>query len=177
MNSTTYTSTKSEATKNQDNSFENVCETKAKKEYKNVVREFKKKHPHSADKIDEFVQKGKDYIKNHGGDDVSRSDMTMDEYKAFISDLINKVPFDSSQLNDTQMWSVTEEGWDQMKNDPEYEAWVLGYMVIDRSVHFPFQTSNIHTEKFGASIEEHIGHSFPKDVGNAAKADKKEDSW
>ena len=51
------------------------------------------------------------------------------------------VSFDSSQANCKEMWSITEDGWEQMKNDPEYEAWVLGYTIENRSVHFPFQAS------------------------------------
>lgn len=35
-----------------------------------------------------------------------------------------------------------------MKNDPDYEAWVLGYTVENRSVHFPFAASNLCMEKF-----------------------------
>ena len=76
---------------------------------------------------------------------------------------MDAIPCDSSQINDTKIWSITEEDWEQMKNDPDYEAWVLGYMIEDRSVHFPFQTSNICIEKFRASIEEHIGQGFPRD--------------
>lgn len=172
-----YTNTKNSVSKKQDVSSENVCEKEVKKEYKNVVREYKKKHPDSAIHVDEQVMAGKNYIKNCGADNISRSDMTMDEYKAFFKKLMDNVPYDSSQINNTQIWSITQEGWEQMKNDPDYEAWVLGYNIEDRSVHFPFQVSNINIEKFGATIEEHIGQGFPKDTGNKNKIDKKEDSW
>lgn len=47
------------------------------------------------------------------------------------------------------------------ENDPEYEAWVLGYTIENRSVHFPFQASFLNVEKFGASIEEHHGEGIP----------------
>lgn len=71
------------------------------------------------------------------------------------------ISFDSSQANCKEMWSITEDGWEQMKNDPEYEAWVLGYTIENRSVHFPFQASFLNVEKFGASIEEHNGEGIP----------------
>ena len=158
-------------------SNENVCKKQTKKEYKNVVREFMQKHPASAPHVSQQVQAGKNYIKNNGGDQVSRSDMTMDEYQAFITDLMDKVPFDSSQTNCRAMWSITEEGWEQMKNDPDYEAWILGYTIEDRSVQFPFQASSLNIEKFGASIEEHHGEGIPMNSESPKKSEKKEDSW
>ncbi len=173
----TYTATKNAITKKQETSDVNIYEKQTKKEYKNVVKEFKKRHPESAEHVNEQVRAGKNYIKNCGADNISRSDMTMEEYKEFFKQLMDKIPFDSSHMNDTEIWSITEEGWEQMKNDPDYEAWVLGYTVENRSVHFPFQSSNLCIEKFGASIEEHLGQSFPKDTENTNKSDKNEESW
>ncbi len=132
----------------------------------------KQRHPENADHVNAQVRAGKKHIENCGAGNISRSDMTMDEYKAFFTELMDRVPWDSSRVNDTQIWSITEEGWEQMKNDPEYEAWVLGYTVEDRSVHFPFQTSTLCIEKFGASIEEHIGQGVPKDVESPQKTEK-----
>ena len=172
-----YTGTKDNVSKKQNISYENICEKKKSKEYKNVVQEYKQRHPDRAAHVDAQVQAGKKHIKNCGAENISRSDMTMDEYKAFFKELLDRVPYDSSRVNDTQIWSITEEGWEQMKNDPDYEAWVLGYTVEDRSVHFPFQTSNLCIEKFGASIEEHIGQGFPKEEKNTKKSGKKEESW
>lgn len=61
---------------------------------------------------------------------------------------------------------------------PDYEAWVLGYTVENRSVKFPFQTSNLCIEKFGASIEEHRGEGIPMNTtGNTKKTEKPEESW
>ena len=172
-----YTNTTTSVTKKEEISNENICEKQTKKEYKNVVREFTQRHPTSASHVNQQVQAGKNYIKNNGGDQVSRSDMTMDEYKAFITDLMDKVPFDSSQANCRAMWSITEEGWEQMKNDPDYEAWILGYTIEDRSVQFPFQASFLNIEKFGASIEEHHGEGIPMNSESPKKSEKKEESW
>ena len=30
------------------------------------------------------------------------------------------------------------QGWEQMRKDPDYEAWILGYFVEDRAVRNPF---------------------------------------
>ena len=160
-----------------DVSNKNATENKTKKEYPNVVKDFKKRHPDKASHVSEQVQAGKSFLEKCGADDVSRSDMTMDEYKTFFRGLMDRIPCDSSQINNTRIWSITDEGWEQMKNDPDYEAWVLGYNIEDCSVHFPFQTSNVCIEKFGATIDEHIGQGIPKNEGKPDKADKTENSW
>lgn len=157
-------------------SDKNTIDNKTKK-YPNVVKDFKKRHPDKASHVSEQVQAGKSFLEKCGADDVSRSDMTMDEYKTFFRGLMDRIPCDSSQINNTRIWSITDKGWEQMKNDPDYEAWVLGYNIEDCSVHFPFQTSNVCIEKFGATIDEHIGQGIPKNEGKTDKADKKENSW
>ena len=106
---------------------------KTEKKYENAVKNFKLRHPESASHVDTQVRAGKRHIQNCGAENVSRSDMTMEEYKAFFQKLMDKIPFDSSQQNDTEIWSITEEGWEQMKNDPDYEAWVLGYSKDGKS--------------------------------------------
>ena len=173
----TYTNIKTGVSQKKDVSNENTCEKQTQKEYKNVVKEYKQKHPDSASHVNQQVQAGKNYMKNCGGDEISRSDMTMDEYKAFFKNLMDGVSFDSSQANCKEMWSITEDGWEQMKNDPEYEDWVLGYTIENRSVHFPFQASFLNVEKFGASIEEHHGEGIPMNTESPKKSGKKDESW
>lgn len=173
----TYTNTKTNVSKKQNVNQENTFEKLTKKEYKSAVKEFKQRHPDEAAHVDKQVQAGKRHLKNCGAENVSRSDMTMDEYKAFFKKLMDRVPYDSSQMNNTEIWSITEEGWEQMKNDPDYEAWVLGYTVENRSVHFPFQASNLCIEKFGASIDEHLGQGIPKNTEGTKKTAKTEESW
>lgn len=149
---------------------------KSKKEYKSAVAEFKKRHPDNTH-VDVQVRAGKNLIKRCNADGISRDAMTMDEYKDFFMGLMDKIPYDISQKDTHMTWSMTEAGWEQMKNDPDYEAWVLGYTVEDRSVHFPFKATHVNFEKFGATIEEHHGEGFnvfPEDSGVSGK---KEESW
>lgn len=35
------------------------------------------------------------------------------------------ISFDSSQANCKEMWSITEDGWEQMKNDPNMKPGCL----------------------------------------------------
>lgn len=156
---------------------------KAKTE--SAVAAYKKKNPQSAGNVDNQVRAGKSVLAKRGVENVSRDDMTMEEYKRFITDLMGSIPFDASQRGNVEIWSISEAGWEQMKKDPDYEAWVLGYTVQNRSVRNPFAwmpgyAPSLCTEKFGASIEEHIGQSVPmmdkvkgKKSGNSAH----EKSW
>ena len=170
----TSISTTTVVTKGKDIDFKDTY--KSKKEYKSAVAEFKKRHPDNTH-VDSQVRAGKNLIKRCNADSISRDAMTMDEYKDFFMGLMNKIPYDISQKDTRMTWSMTEAGWEQMKNDPDYEAWVLGYTVEDRSVHFPFKATHVNFEKFGATIEEHHGEGFnvfPEDSGVSGK---KEDSW
>jgi len=147
-----------------------------------AVDEYKRKHPNDTYNVDRQVNAGKAVLSKNGADKVSRDDMTMEEYKSFITDLMNSIPFDASQQKDTEIWSISEKGWEQMKNDPDYEAWVLGYTSLNRAVHIPFGLSGsgrLCTENFGASIEEHIGQSVPQGGfgSNASKKSDNEESW
>ncbi|MDE7269372.1 MAG: hypothetical protein K2N81_02735 [Acetatifactor sp.] len=51
--------------------------------------------------------------------------MTMEEYKQYIAQKIRQIPVHPSRRNDYISVTISEEGYAAMKNDPEYEAWVL----------------------------------------------------
>lgn len=142
-------------------SFHDVVTQKSE----SVVLQYKKKHPEQAAHVDSQVQAGKAVRTRNRVDNVSTENMTMDEYKSFITMLLNSIPFDSTRIYDEEIISISEKGWEQMKNDSDYEAWVLGYTVENRSVRNPFfgmigASGNFYVERFGASIEEHNGQSL-----------------
>ncbi len=148
-----------------------------------AVDAYKKKHPEDASHVNAQVKAGKKVLEKNGVTDVSREDMTMEEYKRFFTALMDSIPFDASHRGDVEFWSISEKGWEQMKNDPEYEAWVLGYTSENRSVYFPFASwpgysPSVCTEKFGDSIEQHIGQSVPMSSGSSKKTGSSdEESW
>lgn len=148
-----------------------------------AVTAYKRKHPEDAAHVDSQVRAGKKVLEKNGAADVSREDMTMEEYKQFFTALMDSIPRDPSQRNDVEIWSISEKGWEQMKNDPEYEAWVLGYTSENRSVYIPFASwpgysPNFCTEKFGDSIEQHIGQTVPMSTGGSKKTNSsEEESW
>lgn len=149
-----------------------------------VVDTFKRNHPDSAAHVDKQVRAGRSVREKNGGN-VSTKDMTMEEYKAYFTALLNTIPYDPTRVNDVSTISITDKGWEQMKKDPDYEAWVLGYFVEDRSVRNPFfgwgnNDGCIIFEHFGASIEEHHGEGFSKAAFKKDKPDNDEDeeeSW
>lgn len=162
--------------------LEQVEKSAAKKSYTSATEDFKKRHPEEAALVDGQIRAGKNLLKKSGAENVSRDNMTMEEYKKFFSDLMDSIPYDWSQQNDVNVWSITEAGWEQMKNDPDYEAWVLGYTVVDRSVNNPFASipgysPTFHTEHFGASIDEHLGQGIPMNNSKSSKVSDDEESW
>lgn len=148
-----------------------------------AVEQYKRKHPKDSSHVNAQVRAGKSVIAKNGADNVSREDMTMEEYKIFINGLLGSIPFDSTRIYDKEIISISDAGWEQMKNDPDYEAWVLGYTVENRSVRNPFfgwsgASGSVYVEKFGASIEEHIGQSVgTTGPGSSSNHVKKEKSW
>ena len=148
-----------------------------------AVDQYKRNHPEDASHVDAQVWAGKSVITKNGAGNVSREDMTMEEYKIFINGLLSSIPFDSTRIYDREIISISDAGWEQMKNDPDYEAWVLGYTAENRSVRNPFfgwpgASGSVYVEKFGASIEEHLGQDIGKS-GSGSSFDnvKNEKSW
>ena len=154
----------------------------SKKDVVSATEEYKKRHPDRAAHVDSQIRAGKNVLKKNGVENISREDMTMEEYKKFFTALMDSMPYDWSQKNDINVWSITEDGWEQMKNDSDYEAWVLGYTAEDRAVNIPFAampgySPAYHTEQFGASIEEHLGQGFPMNCSRKTSSSTEEESW
>lgn len=151
-----------------------------------MVDVYKKTHPEEAYRVDHQVKSGKRVLSKNHAERFPREKMSMAAYKQFIMGIIYSIPFDPSRRGDQQIVSISDEGWEQMKKDPEYEAWVLGYLAEDRAVRNPFAglpggMSSFSIESFGASIEEHHGQSFSmKRPGSKSKSFGKKDdkeSW
>lgn len=96
----------------------------------------------------------------------STQDMTLEEYKSYINDKISRISFHSSHRREKEYLTISEEGYMAMKNDPEYEAWVLDYIRENRSVDMSLITSNPHYISgedyvyIGATKESCHGESF-----------------
>lgn len=166
---------KKSSVKNVQNQFDAEVSKAAGKSNKSntasVTDDYKRKHPDSAYHVDTQIRAG-EALRARMAPNVSTEDMTMEEYKNYISWLMGSVPFDASRPYDEETVFISDAGWEQMKNDPKYEAWVLGYTVENRSVRDPFfgfgSVGCYCVEHFGASIEEHHGEGFSKAYGGTA---------
>lgn len=160
------------------NSFGNILKESA-------VDDYKMRHPDRAHHVDQQVKAGKAFLEKNGLDRNLTENMTMDEYQAYIYTLIDRIPYDYTRQNDTTFVSISDRGWEQMRKDPKYEAWIIGYLVEDRSIRNPFygwgnNAGNVIAERFGASIDEHIGQSVSKAVFKDDSSDndeEEEEDW
>lgn len=144
-----------------------------------VVDAYKRKHPDHASHVDQQLRAGQ-AVRDKNGAGVSTQDMTMAEYQAWFYALLDTIPYDPTRVNDTTTISISDRGWEQMRKDPDYEAWILGYFVEDRSVRNPFfgwgnNEGCVIFERFGASIEEHRGDGFNKAALKGSKPDDDDD--
>lgn len=96
----------------------------------------------------------------------STQEMTLMEYEDYINDKISRIPFHYSHRRIKEYLTISEEGYIAMKNDPEYEAWVLEHIRENRSVDMSFMTNNpnyisgVDYEFIGASKEECHGEGY-----------------
>lgn len=90
-------------------------------------------------------------------------DMTLEEYKQHIYDRISRLPMDSSNRMDMVSVQISDEGFAAMKNDPEYEQWVLDSLEANFLYHDPWSSmcgGKYVMLRFGATKEECSGESW-----------------
>lgn len=158
-------------------------ETTAVKQ-ESVVEDYKKRHPENASHVDGQVNAGKSVRSKNGAENIDTETMTMEEYKSYFNALLDTIPYDSTRIYDETILSISDDGWEQMKKDSDYEAWILGYFVEDRAVRNPFlglggNQGSMIIEKFGASIDEHHGVGYTKSsvTGSDSKDSDSLDTW
>lgn len=105
---------------------------------------------------------------------VDTDSMSMTEYKIYIYNVISALTFDPSESRDFIAVNISDEGFEAMKNDPEYEKWVLSKIAED---YFSFNMwGNRHSVRygikyFGATKEEYRSETWCADL-NDIKADE-----
>ncbi len=97
----------------------------------------------------------------------STADMTMEEYKAYLSEKLAAIPWHPSRYNDEESITITDAGWERLKNDPAYEKKLLDDIAVDRSYYSPLLgTGGTYcTRKIGATEAEYEGWSWSKQYG------------
>ena len=106
---------------------------------------------------------------------VSTNDMTMEEYKQYIYDKISQIPMHPSRMQESISINISEAGFEAMKNDPEYEEWVLndlrtGWAQPDRwsgicggaysTIYYGATKEECHAEMWSAGYQNGSGKSL-----------------
>ncbi len=102
---------------------------------------------------------------------VSKEDMTMEEYKQYIYDEISSLPMHPSRMQDSISIQISEAGFEAMKNDPEYEKWVLDWLGKDFMTYNPWTSKcgGAYCVKYiGATKEEYHGESWYAGYNNGS---------
>lgn len=100
--------------------------------------------------------------------------MTLDEYKKYIHDKISQIPIHPSQSGWQWNIEITDEGFEAMKENPEYEEQVLKSIRANFSFVDHFHSINYSVLHFGATEEESYGRSFG---GGNPMMEKEEGFW
>lgn len=95
--------------------------------------------------------------------EISPKEMTLEEYKQYIHDRISQIPVSPSQMDSSFSVHISDEGFEAMRADPEYEKWVLDTLKYDFGFDNPWAgicggRYVVHT--FGATKEEYSGQSW-----------------
>ena len=100
----------------------------------------------------------------------------MAEYKEYIYNKISQIPIHPSRVRDSIAVFITDAGFERMKNDPEYEKWVLDILRKDFAVFDPWAErcgGSFIIHRFGETESEYRGESWRKDiVGGKSRYDK-----
>ena len=125
--------------------------------------------------VNKVVEKSQNISETGKAGDVSAKDMTMDEYKQYIHEKISQIPMHPSRLQESISIHISEAGFEAMKNDPEYEAWVLndlrtGWAQTDRwagvcggaysTIYYGATKDECHAEMWSAGYQNGNGKSL-----------------
>ena len=111
----------------------------------------------------------------------SKDEMTLDEYKQWVMNEISKMPVSDWARSTYSSGSIIikEEAFEAMKNDPDYEKYVLNRVRSACSVQgLPGCSNYVGYDVIGASPEECHGYAGP--IGNASafsSSDDSDDFW
>lgn len=110
----------------------------------------------------------------------SKDDMTLDEYKQWFMNELSKLPVSGWVQNSFSSGAlvIKEEAFENMKNDPEFEEYVLNRVRSLYSANgLPVGSNNVCYEVIGGSPEECYGYAGPIGGGNTNIFDKDESWW
>ena len=110
----------------------------------------------------------------------SKEEMTMDEYKQWFMNEMSGMPVSSWVRSSFSSGAlvIKEEAFERMKNDPEYEQYVMNRVrsYYSASSGWSIGSNNVSYEVIGASPEECYGYAGPVG-GSGSNISGNEKSW
>ena len=106
--------------------------------------------------------------------------MSLDEYKQWVMNQISQFPVSGWVRSTFSSGSIVikEEAFERMKNDPEYENYVLNRVRSAYSVQgLPVGSNNVGFDVIGASLEECYGYAGPVGKSGSETANDGESWW
>ena len=110
----------------------------------------------------------------------SKDEMSLDEYKQWVMNQISQFPVSGWVRSTFSSGSIVikEEAFERMKNDPEYENYVLNRVRSAYSVQgLPVGSNNVSFDVIGASPEECYGYAGPVGKSGSETANDGESWW
>ena len=117
---------------------------------------------------------------NSVASEKSKDEMTLDEYKQWVVNQISQFPVSGWVRSTFSSGAIVikEEAFERMKNDPEYENYVLNRVRSAYSVQgLPVGSNNVGFDVIGASPEECYGYAGPVGKSGSETADDGESWW
>ena len=109
----------------------------------------------------------------------SKDEMTLDEYKQWVANEMSQMPvsgwYQSTCVGGSL--TITEECFERMKTDPEWENTVLGMVREMYSVNGIMGSKMIGFQVIGASPEECYGEGIPVDSNSGLGSTDNKKSW
>lgn len=137
-----------------------------------VMKEYYARKPQYKERAKERVDGGYVVLKCSGISTEDRENMSMNEFKDVMSKVIAGISHHATRPYDEETVLISEEGWENMKKDPDYAAYVVGLLQEDRSFANPFfalgDKGSYIVQHFGASPEDYHGVGFSKIYGGTA---------
>ena len=119
-------------------------------------------------------------VNNSVVSEKSKDEMSLDEYKQWVMNQISQFPVSGWVRSTFSSGSIVikEEAFERMKNDPEYENYVLNRVRSAYSVQgLPVGSNNVSFDVIGASPEECYGYAGPVGKSGSETANDGESWW
>ena len=106
-----------------------------------------------------------------------KKEMTLDQYKKYIQDIISRMPVHPSQSGRTWLFDISDEGYEAMKNDPEYEKYILDTIRNTFSAFDSSRSKGVSVFHFGATKDEQRIENWDPDKQDMFKSDDSAEDW